>query len=376
MNKKICVLYLASGGHLYGDNRSLLQLVIQNKFLIDEYVCTTSEGPFTEILNANNIPYFIVDSVLGFNFSQKRSTFRKWFGRIRRSPLAYLKLSNIINNIKPDIIHSNNSLIFSGYVMSKVYKIPHVWHIREYQTLDHNLKNRHLSLEKNWMRKSYCIGISKGIYDFWNLQSTKDIQLYNGIYSKTDMMPYIYNKDNFFLYTGRITQTKGVHELIEAFGLFCRMNNTYRLILAGDGDEDYMKRLHGILKRYNICNRVVFKGFVDDVRPLMRKAKALIVPSYFEALGRITIEAMLMGCFVIGRNTGGTKEILEKEKAGILFNNISDLVTSMQKVSNMTDKDLFICNKKVYDSAISHYSAEVNASETYKFYLRILKKQI
>lgn len=372
--ERIKVLYILSGAHLYGDNRSILQTILANKDNVNAFVCTTEEGALTEILKSNQIKYYIVSSVFRPNISSKRSTFRVWFGRVRRMPLAYYKLSKIIKEISPDIIHSNNSIIFSGYIMAKKFQIPHVWHVREYQTLDHNYTNRYLDKEKKWMTKSYCIGITKGIFDFWNMQSPKDIQLYNGIYSDKEMLPYIFEKEDYFLYSGRIIPTKGVHEMLEAFGQFCGVNKTTKLLLAGDFKDslDYKKQLNDIIEKYQIQDRVEFLGFVKDMRPLMRVAKALIVPSFFEAMGRITAEAMLMGCFVIGRNTAGTKELLEYEKTGCLFNNTHELYEAIKNVALMNNQNIANLTIPVMEKAQKHYSAETNAANVYEYYKKIL----
>lgn len=123
MNRKIRVLYVLSGGHLYGDNRSILQTIFANKDKVDALVCTTEKGPMTDLLQENNIEYIIVCSAFTPNLSSKRSSFRKWQGWIRRIPLAYWQLSKIIRKFQPNIIHSNNSLIFSGYFLAKKFDL-------------------------------------------------------------------------------------------------------------------------------------------------------------------------------------------------------------------------------------------------------------
>lgn len=377
MNRKIRVLYILSGGHLYGDNRSILQTIFANKNKVDALVCTTEKGPMTDLLQKNNVGYFIVCSALTPNLSSKRSSFRKWQGWLRRIPLACRQLSKIIRKFQPDIIHSNNSLIFSGYFLAKKNHIPHVWHVREYQTLDHHLTNRYIEKEKIWLRNSYCIGITRGIFEFWKMQSPKDVQIYNGMYSVLDLQPYVYDKKDYFLYSGRITETKGVHDMLEAFGQFCATNGTTKLFIAGGYNDnlEYKKLLDKIICKYNIQDRVKFLGFVNDMRSLMLEAKALIVPSYFEAMGRITAEAMLMGCYVIGRNTAGTKELLEREHTGLLFDDIKDLTNAMNLVALKSNKELANTNRPVMQTAKEHYSSEINALQIFEFYNRILSNE-
>ena len=38
----------------------------------------------------------------------------------------------------PDIIHTNTGVIHEGLKVAKRLKIPHVWHLREYQDKDFN----------------------------------------------------------------------------------------------------------------------------------------------------------------------------------------------------------------------------------------------
>ena len=377
MNRKIKVLYVLSGGHLYGDNRSILQTILANKEKVDALVCTTGKGPMTDLFQLNHIKYFIVSSTFSPNMSSKRLSFRTWLGKLRRIPIAYWQLSKNIKDFHPDIIHSNNSTIFSGYFLAKKNHIPHVWHVREYQTLDHHLINRYIEREKVWLRNSHCIGITRGIFEFWGMQEPKDIQIYNGMYSELDLEPYVYDKKDFFLYSGRIIATKGVHDLLEAFGQFCSFNSTTKLLIAGgyNDNPEYKNQLDKIVCKYKIQDRVKFLGFVKDMRSLMREAKALIVPSYFEAMGRITAEAMLMGCYVIGRNTAGTKELLERDHAGVLFDDIDGLVNQMKLVALKSNDEFAKSNLPVMQIAKTHYSSEVNALQILNFYNRILFKK-
>ena len=50
------------------------------------------------------------------------------------------------------------------------------------------------------------------------------------------------------------------------------------------------------------------------------------------AYGRVTVEAMMNDCVVIGRNSGGTSELIEHEETGFLFDSNSELEALMEKV--------------------------------------------
>ena len=105
----------------------------------------------------------------------------------------------------------------------------------------------------------------------------------------------------------------------------------------------------------------------------MKKAKALIVGSYNEGFGRMTAEAAFAGCLVIGRNSGGTKEILKKT-GGYTFVNNDGLINAMKDIELLSDEEYIKKAKHAQKVAQQLYSTEQNVDSIYSFYLKILKK--
>ena len=60
------------------------------------------------------------------------------FGRIMANTIGTIQLYRMCKYFKPDIIHTNVSVTGIGYYASRLLRIPHVWHIREYGALDFN----------------------------------------------------------------------------------------------------------------------------------------------------------------------------------------------------------------------------------------------
>ena len=118
-------------------------------------------------------------------------------------------------------------------------------------------------------------------------------------------------------------------------------------------------------------------GYRKDVTEIMNKSKALIVASDFEAFGFITAEAMNAGCYVIGKNTAGTKlqmdnvrDVLGKECSS-RFMSVEQLVEIMNNVMNgsiQTDTNLLDIQQTVRNL----YSTEKSAKEVYEYYKEIL----
>jgi glycosyltransferase involved in cell wall biosynthesis len=67
------------------------------------------------------------------------------------------------------------------------------------------------------------------------------------------------------------------------------------------------------------------------------KSDIVIIPSYYEGIANIAMEAMLAGKLVISRNVGGMPELIQNKKNGFLFNTNEELLgilNSMTKLCN------------------------------------------
>lgn len=379
--RKIRILYLPNGVHLYGDNRSLLGTISQLAGRVEILVGVTGKGLLTQELDRLGVPYVIVGSVMSpaLLYSYRHYS---WAYRLKRQ-LSFLwryartsvALSRAIRSFAPDILHANNSHVYSGAIMARRFGLPCVWHIREYTTLDHHAIFPNQSFFDASRKTSHCIAITKGIFDHFCMTEGKDVQIYNGVCSERDVQPCLESKQRYFLYLGRIVSTKGVTDMLEAFAFFCRDNTDVRLVIAGDGPEDYLTELRERIRVWQIEDRVEFAGFRKDIGNLIRPALALIVPSLFEAMGRTTAEAMLAGCYVIGRNTAGTKELLESQQCGTLFDTVPDLTAAMHKVVNMPPSELTGHVLRVQESARRVYTNERNADRILEFYHQILNRK-
>jgi glycosyltransferase involved in cell wall biosynthesis len=122
--------------------------------------------------------------------------------------------------------------------------------------------------------------------------------------------------------TSRIDQQKGQFELIEAVRLASRHFSKLRLLIAGEptfGEgPPYMDFLRRKAAEYGMEDTVIFTGFRDDVPRILAALDVFAMPSYEETFGNCLVEAMLAGLPCIGTDGGGTPEVLEHGKVGLL----------------------------------------------------------
>ena len=150
-------------------------------------------------------------------------------------------------------------------------------------------------------------------------------------------------------------------------------------MLLGFGDEKYIGQLKSICKDKGIESNVEFLGYKENVLEYIKQAKALIVGSFYEGFGRMTAEANMLGIPVIGRNTGGTKEILEMTKGGFLFDTVEEMVKYMKEIVLKTDKEIqefMILPQKTSVDLFSNEQHIQKVIDLYNIVLKEIKKEV
>jgi L-malate glycosyltransferase len=382
----IKIIYVINHSPLSGSNKSLLNLV-DGLVVKDIYplVVMAIEGDLCNELKQRGIPYKIIPHqfLIYPDISPKRlRNFLLFIPKLLlllfQSSNAVISLIKVAREFDADIIHTNIGPDHIGYMAARIMGIPHVWHIREYQDLHfrwHPIPSKAGFIRKLHYVNNYSIAITHGLYEHYKMQRNGRV-IYNGILKKTQIQ-FLFNKKRYFLFVGSLDRNKGINQLVETFIEFAKADNNYDLYIAGDGSKNLSAALKSTVDGSGFSQRVKFLGFQSDVYDLMANATALIVPSFYEGFGRITAEAMFNGCLVIGNNSGGTKEILEKENLGILYSGHEELLAAIKMVVTKGIENYYPTLKKAQERAVALYSVEQNVSAVYDFYQEILsQKQI
>ena len=119
---------------------------------------------------------------------------------------------------------------------------------------------------------------------------------------------------------GRMTKEKGHRDLINAIVLaqaeWPDSNPVVHLRLIGDGPLRADLELQA--SKVHKPHTVEFLGTLSNAGPSIKEADALILPSLFEGMPNVVLEAMALGTPVIATRAGGTIE-LEREEPTILW---------------------------------------------------------
>jgi glycosyltransferase involved in cell wall biosynthesis len=113
----------------------------------------------------------------------------------------------------------------------------------------------------------------------------------------------------FLLTVGRYDPRKNVETLIDAFARSGARENGVRLVIVGQGSEQYRSVCR--LAERGLDESVVFTGYVPqtDLPAIYSMAEAFLFPSVYEEFGIPLCEAMACGCPIVASNTGAIPEI-------------------------------------------------------------------
>ncbi len=115
------------------------------------------------------------------------------------------------------------------------------------------------------------------------------------------------------LFAGRLTAQKDPALLLDALALLPDM----RLILLGEGP--LRASLEAQAARLGLTDRVLFAGFAANPLPWIAHAACLVLPSRYEGLGNVLIEALACGTRVVATDCPhGPSEILQAGRYGSL----------------------------------------------------------
>lgn len=333
---------------------------------------------FIKLLESRNVKYYIVPvTFCRYPKAKSIKDLTMFLYRLSRNLYSCSRNVQTIKRIcikeKISLIHTNVGPIYDGHYAAKQLGIPHVWHIREYGDLDfdiHQFPSK--SYFRTLLKQDHVITITSDLLIYNQLEKSPNARvIYNGVRKSNDIYLDV-EKGHYFLCASRVSEEKGHDQVIRAFAKFVRLYPDWRLVILGRGKDTYLNILKDIVESERISGSVSFLGHTDNVTDYMRHANALVVASKSEGFGRMTAEAAFAGCLVIGRNSAGTKEILENT-GGFLFDTEEQMLEQMLEVAELTNVDYCERAKRTQKTAVESYSEESYIDSVLNVYSKCAK---
>ena len=273
-----------------------------------------------------------------------------------------------------DIVHTNYSSVLIGWKLSVALKAKHVWHVREYLESGVHVPNRpfggYTLLKYLINRADARVVISYPVLSHWGLKKKNTWVIPPAITTASDRC-YYPEKDPYVLFCSyHLTRAKGAFDTIEAYGKSGLHKEDIRLAYVGNCTDEVRAEIMDTARSYGCEKSVDFYPCQEDVKLFFAHAKAFIMGSVNEGLGRVTAEAMFYGCPVIARDSGGTRDLVKDHETGYLFRTTDECAALMQEVCHAPQESMI---RKAQDIVVSEMSIEAYGPRIMEVYNEVLK---
>lgn len=264
--------------------------------------CLGPEAHFAKVLRDRQIP------VTCFSARGMKSAPRilwQWTRELRRFRPEILY---------PWLFHAN----LLGRMAGRLAGVPHILsgiRVAEKRNRWHGWWDRRTNY---LVEKNVCV--SRGVADFMEhtvgLDPRKTVVIPNAVdgarfeqVTPTDLTPFGIPASSRVLITiGRLEPQKGVDVLLAAVPGITSRYPDVQFLIVGDGPD--RAALEQQARRLNIADRVYFLGHRDDVPALLAASTALILPSRWEGMPNVVLEAMAAGKAIVASEVEGTAELV------------------------------------------------------------------
>ena len=142
-------------------------------------------------------------------------------------------------------------------------------------------------------------------------------------------------KNKVFLAAGRMVYVKAFDNLVEAFKIFAQKNPDWKLLLFGDGED--LPMIRDKIKKYGLEQRIITPGKTDDIKKYFLQSSVLLLPSRWEGMPMIGLEALEMGCPIIAYDIDAMGPIISNGSNGVIVKENQDVNTYAQAMLKIAE---------------------------------------
>ena len=250
--------------------------------------------------------------------------------------MALWELFRLIRCQKYDIVHTHNAKAgFIGRLAARIAGVPvivytiHGFSFQQYEKPPRNML--FILLERFAGRFTDKLLTVSEPLKHWGLKlgigvADKYITIYDGIEIDRFKVNFdIEGKKQEFgikpddLVVGvvsKLWEGKGHKQILEAAKNVINKVPNVKFLFVGEG---YLRgELEALTQQLGLSDYVIFTGFRTDIPEVTATFDIAILASFFEGLGRVLLEAMVLNKAVIATRVGGIVDVVDDGKTGIL----------------------------------------------------------
>lgn len=365
-----------------GSTQSLLDLIESVKDSVKPIVLFLKADSAYEAFTRHGIECLVFPFIRLHYLVQKNSLGQLMLhpARMRLIKLLQVDLACVryvkkyLGDRRVDIVHSNYSSVLVGRTLASSIKAKHIWHIREFLEPGVHVKNRpfggYTFLKNLINRADGRIVISHQAQAHWGFRERNTWIIPDAVAKASDIC-FNPDKEPYILFCSyHVTEAKGALITVNSFGKSGLQKEGIRLRYVGNCKDDIRSEILAAANKYDCADMVDFVPCQDDVKPFFSRAKAFIMASKNEGLGRVTAEAMFYGCPVIAMDSGGTKDLIMDKETGYLFHSEDECAALLQQVCHTSQESLILTAQRF---AVESMSTEVYGPRIMEVYDSVMK---
>lgn len=358
-----------------GSGKALLNIAtrLKKEKFTAEILCKHDKGEFFKKVLESGIKVHVFD-------------YESPMRPILKGLLTVWKISRKFKDIKPDIIHSfHYSADYSEPLAARMAGIKWVytkknmnwggssknaWWLRT-KLADHILVQNTdmLSFFKKFPKNKFNL-VPRGV-------NTSEFSIKKNINKNLFKTTLGLNQGlNYVICVANLVPVKGLEVLIEAF---ININKPeWGLIIVGDDNSDYGKRLRSVVNSSDLRNAIFFTGKVQNVKEYLSASEIFVLPTKNEGRREGSpvsmLEAMSMSLYVLGSNIPGIKDQLS-DFPHLLFEagNVEELKEKLVHATGLDSAERHNVGMELAEHVKTNYSIEQEVIRHERVYSRFLK---
>ncbi len=282
----------------------------------------------TEALADKGVRVELISSAKGYRHENVRLHSTKISGPIPAQWAGFFLLSNLYLMKLGDVslIHDNSFspilsrkpiVVTSHYLSTVFHKKVRAKRLFTFGRLAMLTSHLGFRLERSSMKRAKAIislspSMTEEMIREYGVRGEKIHEIPNGI--KYSEFKRDEERGDFVLYSGRLTEQKGILELLDAIKLCKR-----ELRMTGE-DVFGGKWIERVIREKGVKKYVHLLGFLEreEFIEVLGRAKVFVLPSLYESFGIVALEAMASGTPLIISNGCGFSEYLEDGKNALV----------------------------------------------------------
>ena len=302
-----------------GHRKSYVQGLIAGISVDDDIKPEYIEDFYPLRFNTNEIPFPIVgmSDVMPYESTKYSSLTKEMLIQLKAGFQKTIK--EAIEEFEPDIIISHHLWVATSLVKEiasdiKVIGVCHGTDIRQFMNCPQYVEEVLTGCGELDIVLSLSEEQKKDIHNIYNISKDK-IKIIGGGYSTDLFFPSLneaYEEEIRIIYAGKLSYAKG---LISLLNVFSEIKDKYKIKLLlvglGTGEEERLIKNLGI----EIGSSVEFLGELTqgELGQVFRGADIFVLPSFYEGLSLVTIEALASGLLVVSTELDNLKDYLGEE---------------------------------------------------------------